>query len=185
MKKKEINQKILDQLGLDISKDNYKKSMQKLNQLCTYNPYQTQQFVQIYIHAWCKKILTMLDNKSFNIAGLRIRCIYMLVIYNKTFSKLITIYFDKVEKKEILQTLGNYDRAVHLSMLSQYFYQKGLYNKAEKNVLQCFEEIKKIFKKKSQFSDGWILIKKCLKNIKNKEKAEVLLKQILQNIVNY
>ena len=98
---------------------------------------------------------------------------------------MITIYFNKIEKEKIFQTLGNYDRAVHLSMQSQYFYQKGQYDEVEKSVLQCFEEIKKLFKNKSQSSDGWLLIRKCLKNIKDKEKAEVILKQILQNIINY
>ena len=81
--------------------------------------------------------------------------------------------------------MGNYDRAVHLSMQAQHFYQKDQYDKVEKNVLQCFKEIKKLFKNKSQFNDGWFLIRKCLKNIRDKKKAEVLLKKILQNIVSY
>ena len=186
MKKENFNQKLfLDQLGIDIENDNYKESVKKLHQLCIYNPFRTQQFVQVYINVWCAKILNMLDNKSFDIASSRIRALYMLIIYNKAFNRLITIYFDKVEQKKIFQTLGNYDRAVHLSMQSQYLYQKGQYDKVEKSVLQCFKEIKKLFKNKSQFNDGWLLIRKCLKNIRDKKKAEVLLKKILQNIVSY
>ena len=186
MKKENFNRKFfLDQLGKDISKGNYEKSMQNLKQLCIYSPFQTQQFVQVYINAWCVKILSMLDNQSFNNAGFKIRSLYMLVIYNKAFNKLITIYFNKIEQEKILQTLGNYDKAVHLSMQSQYFSQNGQHDVVEKYVLQCFEEIKVLFKNKSQFSDCWLLIRKCLKNIKDKKRAEVLLKKILQNIVNY
>ena len=186
MKKENFNKKLfLDQLGIDIENDNYKESVKKLHQLCINNPFRTQQFVQVYINVWCVKILNMLDNKSFDIASSRIRALYMLIIYNKAFNRLITIYFDKVEQKKIFQTLGNYDRAVHLSMQSQYLYQKGQYDKVEKSVLQCFKEIKKLFKNKSQFNDGLLLIRKCLKKIKDKKKAEVLLKKILQNIVSY
>ena len=186
MKKENFNQKLfLDQLGIDIENDNYKESLKKLQQLCIYNPFRTQQFVQVYINVWCAKILNMLDNKSFDIASSRIRALYMLIIYNKAFNKLITIYFSKIEQEKILQTLGNYDKAVHLSMQSQYFYQNGQYDEVEKYVLQCFEEIKVLFKNKSQISDCWFLIRKCLKNIKDKKRAEVLLKKILQNIINH
>ena len=88
MKKENFNQKLfLDQLGLDIEKDNYEESIQKLRQLCIHNPFRTQEFVQVYIHAWSGKILSMLDDKSFNIASTRIRSLYTLVIYNKIFSK--------------------------------------------------------------------------------------------------
>ena len=127
----------------------------------------------------------MLDDKSFDIASTRVRSLYTLVIYNKIFSKLITVYFDTIEQEKIFQTLENYDKAVHLSMRSQYFYQKGRHDDAEKTVLQCLEEIKKLSKNKSQFSSVWLLIRKCLKNIKDKRKAEVLLKKILQKIINY
>ena len=99
MKKENFNQKLfLDQLGIDIENDNYKESVKKLHQLCIYNPFRTQQFVQVYINVWCAKILNMLDNKSFDIASSRIRALYMLIIYNKAFNRLITIYFDKVEQ---------------------------------------------------------------------------------------
>ena len=127
----------------------------------------------------------MLDKKLFNIASVRIRSLYMLIVYNKAFSKLITIYFRKINQEKIFKTLGNYDRAVHLSMQSQYFFQERQYDEVEKSVLQCFEEIKKLFKNQSKFNDGWLLIRKCLKNIKDKEKAEVFLKKILQNIISY
>ena len=185
MKNENFNQKsFLDKLGLDISQDNYEESIQRLQQLCIYNPFQAQQFIQIYLNAWCFKIQSMLNNKSFNVAGSRIRSLYMLVIYNKVFNRLITIYFDKIKQEKFFQTLENYHRTIHLSMESQYFYQKGQYDEAEKSVIKCFEGIKKNFNNKSHLNDSWLLIRKCLKNINDKEKAEVLLKEILHNIVN-
>ena len=62
MKKENFNQKLfLDQLGIDIENNNYKESLEKLHQLCIYNPFRTQQFVQVYINVWCAKILNMLN----------------------------------------------------------------------------------------------------------------------------
>jgi hypothetical protein len=182
MKKRAFNQKLLlDQLGLCISKDNYDESIQKLNQLCVYNPFRTQQFVQVFINAWCAKMLSMLDDKLFDAVSLRIRLLYVLVIYNKTFNNLLTIYFDKVNNK-VLSVLENYDRLIYLSMQSQYFYQKGMHEKAENSVKKCFEELTVFFKSKSQFDDGWLLVRKCLKNIKDKKKAKMLLEIILRKI---
>ena len=64
-KKKTFNQKLfLDQLGSYISKDNYEESLQKLRELCIYNPFSTQIFVQVFIQAWCEKIINMLPRIS-------------------------------------------------------------------------------------------------------------------------
>jgi len=183
IKKRAFNQKLLlDQLGLSISKDNYEESLQKLNQLCVFNPFRTQQFVQVFINAWCAKILSMLDNKLFDVASLRIRLLYVAVIYNKAFNKLLTIYFDKINNSKASSFLENYDKLIYLSMQAQYFYQKGIHDKAEKSVKKCFEELISFFKNKSQSDDGWLLVRKCLKNIKDKKKAKALLEIILQKI---
>ena len=59
-KKQAFNQKLfLDQLGSYISKDNYEESLQKLRELCIYHPFRTQIFVQVFIQAWCEKIINM------------------------------------------------------------------------------------------------------------------------------
>ena len=51
-----------------------------------------------------------------------------------------------------------------------------------KSVKKCFEELISFFKNKLQFDDGWLLVRKCLKNIKDNKKAKALLEIILQKI---
>ena len=179
MIKKNFNQKILlDQLGLCISKDNYNDSIKKLNELCICNPFRTQQFVQVFINAWCAKILKMIDDKFYVDAGSRIRLLYTVVIYNKAFDNLIAIYFEKIDKEKIFSSLKSYDKSIHLSMESQYFYQRGENIKAEKSAKRCFEELISFLKNKSQVNDGWLLVRKSLKNIKDKKKAADHLEKI-------
>ena len=181
-KKKTFNQKLfLDQLGSNISEDNYEESLQKLRELCIYNPFRTQIFVQVFIQAWCGKIINMLNNNFFNDASSRINSLYMLVKNNSNLNKLINIYFEKIDKKEIFSNLENHNKAIHLSMQSQYFYQINKHDDAEKSTQQCFEIIMKFFKSKNNSTDFWLLIQKNLKNIKNKKKSEILLKKILEN----
>ena len=101
-KKKVFNQKLfLDQLGVCISKNNYEESLQKLRELCINSPFNTQAFIQVFIRAWCEKIINMLNNNVFENASLRINSLYMLVKYNNYLNKLINIYFEKINKKEV------------------------------------------------------------------------------------
>ena len=91
-KKKTFSQKLfLDQLGSNISEDNYEDSLQKLRELCIYNPFRTQIFVQVFIQAWCGKIINMLNNNFFNDASSRINSLYMLVKNNSNLNKLCEI----------------------------------------------------------------------------------------------
>ena len=62
-----LQKKLLEKLGLCISNDNLKNSIEILNQLCICSPFQTQVFVQVFINAWSGKILNMIDNNSFDI----------------------------------------------------------------------------------------------------------------------
>ena len=64
-KKKVFNQKLfIDQLGVCISKNNYEESLQKLRELCINSPFNTQAFIQVFIRAWCEKIINMLPRIS-------------------------------------------------------------------------------------------------------------------------
>mgnify|MGYP006166907401 FL=1 len=174
-----LQKKLLEKLGLCISNDNLKNSIEILNQLCICSPFQTQVFVQVFINAWSGKILNMIDNNSFDTAGSRIRSLYMIVKVNKTFNKLIVIYFEKINDNSFFPKLKSFDKIIYLSMRSQYFYHTNKHEKAEKIVEECFKAIKNIIKKNEQNNDIWLLVRKCLKNIKNKKKSEYLLEQIL------
>ena len=43
-------------------------------------------------------------------------------------------------------------------------------------------EIKILLKNKTQRNDGWLLVKKSLRNIKDSGKARIILEQILQGV---
>ncbi len=180
-----FNQKsFLDQLGVCISKNNYEESLQKLKELCINSPFNTQAFIQVFIRAWCEKILNMLNNDAFENARLRINSLYMLIKHNSYLNKLINIYFEKINKKEIFSNLKDNDKAIYLSMQSQYFYQINKHDDAEKCVQQCLDIIIKISKRKKNSIDFWLLLQKSLKNVKNKKKSEIFLKKILENYEN-
>jgi len=177
-----INQdQLLKKLGLNISKNNYKESLNTLNKLCFYFPFKTQIFVQVFLNAWCAKILNMLDKNSFDDASLRIRSIYLLIISNKAFNNLLQIYFKKEEKLKYSIKLKNFDKALYFSMQSQYFYQNRKYENAELCVKKSLKEIKIFLKKKSLESDSWLLVRKCIKNVKNKKLASLILEDFLEN----
>ena len=183
MEKKFFDQRYyLDQLGLSISKDNFNESKKILKELCIFSPFNTQNFVQVFINAWCVKILNMIENKLYDNAGTRIRSLFILVKHNISFNKLVVIYFAKVNEKSSYSNLDNYEKVIFFSMQSQYFYQIGKHNDAENSVFQCFKYIKKIYKKNSEYSDIFFLIQKCLKSVKNKKKGEDLLNSILKFI---
>ena len=134
MKKiKEFDEKFfLDQLGLDVSKNHYDQSIQKLNKLCINKPFKTQFFVKAFEQAWCLKILDFLNKNDLKETGRRMRSIYLFVRHNKTFDQLIKIYFQKVNKNDYNKSLGGLDGIIYLSMQSQYFYQNKEYEKANK-----------------------------------------------------
>ena len=183
MKKEKFNQKILlDKLGANIDDNKYKDSQKHLLELCNYNPFQTQKFIEVYMQAWCSKIANMINNKSFNEAGLRIRSFYMLITYNKSLNKLILVYFEKLKKENNLENLVNFNRTIHLSMESYYYYQQGKYDLAQKSALNCLEDLEKNFIKKINYDDCFLLIKKSLKNIRDKNKAEYILDRILLKV---
>jgi hypothetical protein len=172
----------LDQLGSDVGKDDYESSLQKLNKLCINRPFKTPLFVKAFEQAWCMKTLNLLKNNYFDEAGIRMRSIYMFIKYSKAFNQLVVIYFEKIGEKEISKSLEGHDKAIHLSMQSQYFYQKGEYEKANNCVIECFKEIKPFFNEKVNNSNVWLLIQKSLKNIKDKKIGEDFLNQILVDI---
>jgi len=172
----------LDQLGIDVSKNDYEASLQKLNKLCINKPFKTPLFVKAFEQAWCIKTLNLLKNNYFDEAGIRMRSIYMFIKYSKAFNQLVAIYFEKINEKEIYKSLEDHDKAIHLSMQSQYFYQRGEYDKANKSVTGCFKEIRKIFNEKVNNSNIWLLIQKSLKNIRDKKIGEDFLNQILGDI---
>ena len=184
MKKiKEFDEKFfLDQLGFDVSKNHYEQSIQKLNKLCINKPFKTQSFVKAFEEAWCMKILDLLNKNDLKEAGQRMRSIYLFVRYNKTFNQLLKIYFEKIIKNDDHKFLSGLDGIIYFSMQSQYYFQNKEYDKANKSVKSCFTEIEKVFKKKLDNSNIWIIIQKSLKNIKDKKVGEEFLNQILTNI---
>ena len=186
MKIEKFNQKILlEKLGADIDGNKYEESKKHLLELCNHNPFQTQKFIEVYMQAWCAKIINMINNKSFDKAGLRIRSFYMLITYNKSLNKLILLYFEKLQKENNLENLLNFSKTIHLSMESYYYYQQGKYDLAEKSALDCLEELEKNLAKKLNYDDCFLLIKKSLKNIRDKNKAEYILDRILIKVENY
>ena len=172
----------LDKCIENISLDKNNDAIQILHNLCLDNPFSTQQFTRAFISSWCETIIRMLDNQQFDIAGTRIRWLYMLIMYHKLFSALIQRYFDKTKSKKIFETLKGREKAIHLSMKSQYFYQNGQYNEAEECASRCISETKDLLENEAQRSDGWLLVKKSLRNIKDSGKARIILEQILQDI---
>ena len=178
-----FNQKeVLDELGLNISNNNFKLSLKNLNILCLKNPFKTQSFVQVFFNAWCAKILNMINNNNLNDAGTRIRSLFVIVKHNNAFNKLLIIYLDKVVKNKVIQDLKNEEKAVNFSMLSYYFHEVKNYDEAEHMVISCFHELKKNLENSAVSSTTWLLIQKSLKNIRNKKKAEELLTNILKTI---
>ena len=97
-----FNQKeVLDELGLNISNNNFKLSLKNLNILCLKNPFKTQSFVQVFFNAWCAKILNMINNNNLNDAGTRIRSLFVTLKYNNAFNKLLIIYLDLTHLKPL------------------------------------------------------------------------------------
>ena len=140
-------------------------------------------FVKVFTDICCAAITRMLDEQEFDIAGEKIRGLYMLVTFDETFNALIQRYFDNVNNEEILETLGVHARATHLSMQSQYFYQNGQYDKAEGCARRCVNKTKALLEDETQCDDGWLLVRKSLKNIKNSERARSLLEQLLLTVI--
>ena len=166
----------------NISQDKHAETVKILHNLCINDPFGTQKFVKVFIDSWCETIDRMLNGKQFNIAGIRIRWLYMQTIHHKPFNLLVQKYFRKIKDKKIFEKLKGYEKAVHLAMKSQYFYENSQYNEAEDCSRQCVGEIKILLKNKTQRSDGWLLLKKSLRSIKDSEKARIILEQILQGV---
>ena len=175
-------QLILDKCIANISLDKHNDATQILHNLCLDNPLSTQQFIKVFISNWCETIIRMLNSQQFDIAGTRIRWLYMLITYHKPFNALIQRYFDKTKNEKILETLKGREETVHLSMKSQYYYQNGQYNEAEECARRCINRTKVLLNNEAQRSDGWLLVKKSLRNIKDSGKARIILEQILQSI---
>ena len=166
----------------NISLDKRSVTVKILCNLSINDPFSTQKFVKIFIDNWCETINRMLNSKQFDIAGTRIRWLYMQIIHHKPFNLLIQKYFNKIKNKKIFEKLKGYEKAVHLAMKSQYFYENNQYNEAEDCSRQCINEIKIFLKNKTLRSDGWLLVKKSLRNIKDSGKARIILEQILQGV---
>ena len=75
--------------------------------------------------------------------------------------------------------MDGHEKAVQLSMQSQYFYQNGQYNEAEECAKRCLIETRALLESEFGHGDAWLLVKKSLKNIKDSEKARSVLEQFL------
>ena len=170
---------LLDELGSQISKDNFKNSLKKLNELCFFSPFQTQLFCQLFINAWSAKINQLLSDNLFDAASLRIKSLYFLVKKNVAFNKLLQIYFNKTKNYETSNKQDDYEESIFLSMKSQYFYQQKKYAEAESCAEDCFKKLQNHFKKQKPSNDSWFIVRKCLANIRNKKKAKLILEKTL------
>ena len=172
----------LNELGTHISQDNYDESIKKLKELCILNPFKTQIFIHLFIEAWSAKLNQMIKDKNLVVVGIRIRSLYMLVINNRSFNLLIQNYFNNIDSEKVINLLENYNQSIHLAMQSQFFYSNTSFDESEKITIQLFKKIKKLLKNKLHSNDSWLLIRKALKNIKDKKKARLILEQFLQDI---
>mgnify|MGYP002011661566 CR=1 FL=1 len=176
------HQIVLDQCFSRISQDDFDDATALLHNLCLNSPYKTQTFIKQFIDRCCEAIIRMLDSQKFNLAGDRIRSLYMLIEVHRPFDRLIQRYFDETENKNILETLDVHEIAVHLSMQSRVFYQNGKFDEAESCARQCIENSKVLLQSETLRNEGWFLIRKSLSNIKDSKKTRVILEELLLSI---
>tara|TARA_Y100000590_G_scaffold466518_1_gene642213 strand:- start:19552 stop:20112 length:561 start_codon:yes stop_codon:yes gene_type:complete len=172
--------KILDELGLSISKNNYEESLNIINKLCLYSPFKTKIFVQLFINAWSAKIINLLDNNLFLDASKRIRSLYLLTINNKSFNILVNKYFNDKSEIKYFKKLKDFDKATHLALKSHYFYQIKNFKLAESYSKSCINECLKLLKKEKINLEINILVKKCLKNISSVENSRFMLEKFIK-----
>ena len=172
-------QLVLDQCFAEISLDNYSDAARIMDNLCLNRPYNTQQYIRAFIDRWCQAIMHMLDNQQFDIASQRIRWLYTRITDHKPFDALIQRYFEETKNEKTFATMDGHEKAVQLSMQSQYFYQIGQYNEAEECAKRCVIETRDLLESEFGHDDVWLLVKNSLKNIKDSEKARSVLEQFL------
>ena len=61
-------------------------------------------------------------------------------------------------------------------------YHLGQYDEAERCARQCIENTKVLLESETQRNEGWFLVRKNLNNIKDSEKARVILEELLLGI---
>ena len=172
----------LDQCLSAISQDNFDDATAILHHVCLNSPYKTPTFIKQFIDACCEAITRMLDNRNFDVAGNRIRRLFMLIEDHKPFDVVMQRYVDETKNQTILETLDTHENSVYLSMQSRVFYQNGQYDEAERCARQCIENTKVLLESETQRNDGWFLVRKNLNNIKDSEKARVILEELLLGI---
>ena len=106
----------------------------------------------------------------------------MLIEVDEPFDILIQRYVDETKNQTILETLDTHENSVDLSMQSRVFFQNGQYDEAERCSRQCIENTKVLLESETQRNEGWFLVRKNLNNIKDPEKARVILEELLLGI---
>jgi len=177
-----VQEKKLNELGIYISRDNYDLSIKKLKELCILNPFKTQIFIHLFVEAWSAKLNQMIKEKNLVVVGIRIRSLYMLVMNHKSFNLLVQNYFNNIDSEKVINLLEHINQTIHLAMQSQFFYMSSSFDESEKTAILLFKKIKKLLKSKLHSNDAWLLIRKALKNIKDKKKARLILEQFLQDV---
>ena len=172
----------LDQCLSAVSQDNFDDATAILHHVCLNNPYKTPTFIKQFIDACCEAITRMLDSRKFDIAGNRIRRLFMLIEVHEPFDILMQRYVDETKNEKLLETLDTRENAVYLSMQSRVLYQNGQYDEAERCARQCIEHTKVLLESETQRNEGWFLVRKNLNNIKDSEKARVILEELLLGI---
>ena len=129
-----------------IRQDNFDDATAILHLVCLNSPYKTSTFIEQFIDTCCEAITRMLDNRKFDIAGNRIRRLFMLIEVHKPFDILMQRYVDETKNENLLETLDTHENAVYLSMQSRLLYQSGQYDEAERCARQCIENTKVLLK---------------------------------------
>ena len=172
----------LNQCFSALSQDNFDDATAILHHLCLNSPYKTPTFIKQFIDNCCEAITCLLDKQNFEIAGKRIRWLFLLIEAHEPFDILMHRYFDETKNERILKKLDPHENVVHLSMQSRVLYQNGQYDEAERCARQCIENTKVLLKSEVWRNQGWFLVKKNLDSIKGSENARGVLEELLLSI---
>ena len=98
------------------------------------------------------------------------------------FVSVLSPFAQPIDSEKVINLLEHINQSIHLAMQSQFFYMNSSFDESEKAAILLFKKIKKLLKSKLHSNDAWLLIRKALKNIKDKKKARLILEQFLQDI---
>jgi len=175
-------QAMLDQCFSAVVASDYIEATRILQILCVKNPLYNARYVTAFFDRCCEALNRMIDIQQFDTAGTNIRWLYMLVYDHKPFEQLMHRYFEETKSNKKMASIEGHEHAIQLSMESQYFYQKGLFEEADQCASQCLIKTKTLLTDDVNCQDGWLLVQKVLKYINNPLKARSTLEHLLSGL---